>query len=250
MAGLILSLHSFCLGRAGFRLQKDPVWSAIAYIYIYIHLWGRTTWSKFDGISSCKSIEHIFTFCCCTKRIICETFRFVPTLIHILCLCALLASFSANYYVEVLCSVNRFPPWRWQSSELFHEQNKSLCLAVEYQYGGKMLQHRWAKRKYRWVYQNHIYIYVLYVLYRHVRQYHWSACRLLPVCEPLCVEELWHDLVQIQHGSIDIQHITYLQTFGNDDKPQLDYVTHFSQPVRWRRHKEVMINLSIAASSN
>ena len=95
-----------------------------------------------------------------------------------------------------------------------------------------------------------IYIYILYVLYRHVRQYNWSACRLLPVCEPLCVEELWHDLVQIQHGSIDIHHITYLQTFGNDDKPQLDYVTHFSQPMRWRRHKEVMINLSIAASSN
>ena len=94
------------------------------------------------------------------------------------------------------------------------------------------------------------YIYILYVLYRHVRQYNWSACRLLPVCEPLCVEELWHDLVQIQHGSIDIHHITYLQTFGNDDKPQLDYVTHFSQPMRWRRHKEVMINLSIAASSN
>ena len=65
-----------------------------------------------------------------------------------------------------------------------------------------------------------------------------------------CVEELWHDLVQIQHGSKDIQHITYLQTFGNDDKPQLDYVSHFSQPMRWRRHKEVMINLSIAASSN
>ena len=130
-------------------------------IYIYIYEEEPHDPNSMD-FSSCKSIEYIFTFCCCTKRIICETFRFVPTLILILCLCALLASFSANYYVEVLCSVNRFPPWRWQSSELFHEQNKSLCLAVEYQYGGKMLQHRWAKRKYRWVYQNHIYIYYMY----------------------------------------------------------------------------------------